>query len=95
MVAYAVEVGGGTVWAYASRSRMAHSLRATPDDFWIGNMIPIPIPIPIPSPSPSPSSSTDDLDVARARNRHERPLAGRLHTLRPQRTRPRTPGCLV
>ena len=55
MVAYAVEVGGGTVWAYASRSRMAHSLRATPDDFWIGNMIPIPIPIPIPShPRPHP-----------------------------------------
>lgn len=55
MVALAVEVGDGAVWANASRSRMAHSLSAVPEGFWIGNMIPTVI--------------DDDLDAARARNR--------------------------
>jgi alkanesulfonate monooxygenase SsuD/methylene tetrahydromethanopterin reductase-like flavin-dependent oxidoreductase (luciferase family) len=57
MVALAVEVGDGAVWANASRSRMAHSLDLIPDgrDLWIGNMIPTVI--------------DDDIDAARARNR--------------------------
>ena len=55
MVGLAVEVGDGAVWANASRSRMAHSLAATTEGFWIGNMIPTVI--------------DDDLDAARARNR--------------------------
>ena len=55
MVGLAVEVGDGAVWANASRSRMAHSLTATPDGFWIGNMIPTVI--------------DDDIEAARARNR--------------------------
>ena len=60
MVALAVEVGDGAVWANASRSRMAHSLALVPEarraeGFWIGNMIPTVI--------------DDDLDAARARNR--------------------------
>ena len=60
MVALAVEVGDGAVWANASRSRMAHSLGIVPDDrlasdFWIGNMVPTVI--------------DDDIEAARARSR--------------------------
>ena len=60
MVALAVEVGDGAVWANASRSRMAHSLSLVGDDrlaggFEVGNMIPTVI--------------DDDVDAARARNR--------------------------
>ena len=55
MVGLAVEVGDGAVWANASRSRMAHSLSTTPENFWIGNMIPTVI--------------DDDIEAARARNR--------------------------
>ncbi len=59
MLALAVEIGNGAVWANASLGRMAHSLHQLPDDrtgdFWIGNMIPTVI--------------DDDVEAARARNR--------------------------
>ncbi|MDH3680410.1 MAG: LLM class flavin-dependent oxidoreductase [Acidimicrobiia bacterium] len=60
MVALAVEIGDGAVWANASRSRMAHSLAAIPqeridDGFYIGNMIPTVI--------------DDDVEAGAARNR--------------------------
>ena len=59
MLALAVEIGNGAVWANASLSRMAHSLDRLPrdraGDFWIGNMIPTVI--------------DEDIEAARARNR--------------------------
>ncbi len=60
MVALAAEVADGAVWANASRSHMAASLRTIPDDrrakgFFVGNMIPTVI--------------DDDRDAAAAINR--------------------------
>lgn len=60
MVALSVEIADGAVWANASRSRMAHSLSAIPQDridngFYVGNMIPTVI--------------DDDRNAGAARNR--------------------------
>lgn len=60
MVALSVEIAEGAVWANASRSRMAHSLAAIPDEridagFYVGNMIPTVI--------------DDDVEAAANRNR--------------------------
>jgi alkanesulfonate monooxygenase SsuD/methylene tetrahydromethanopterin reductase-like flavin-dependent oxidoreductase (luciferase family) len=60
MVALAVEIADGAVWANAARSRMAHSLSLIPAErrtsgFYVGNMIPTVI--------------DDDREAAAARNR--------------------------
>ncbi len=60
MVALAVEISDGAVWANASRSRMGHSLAGIPQDridggFYVGNMIPTVI--------------DDDKEAGAARNR--------------------------